>query len=280
MKSGKKLSAVFGLMGVDKCENARAKNAARLLEGPMLILAGWIIIDWYLQSQGKNQHSIISDWVIWSFFIVETVLLTTLVDQKLHYLKSNWINLLIISCSFPPIWYVFPHAASFRILRLVVLFTLFIQASKTLQRVLSRNHLGSALITSFFIIVVAGTLMSLIDPNVQTPMDGIWWAWVTVTTVGYGDIVPASNAGRIFGAFLILLGIGLFTMLTASFAAFFVAQEEKEMLKEEDENIKRLHEIENRLLLLEDKLDMLLSDEQKSSAHNRHEQRNQNKDNT
>lgn len=267
----KLLHKVIGLMGVDEDENHRARTAARILEGPMLLLAGWIVIDWYIQNRYADyQHYAISDWVIWAFFVAETTILTGLVNNKIHYLKTNWVNLVIILFSFPVIWDIFPHAAGFRVLRLVVLFTIFVQASRTLQHVLSRNHLGSTLVASFFIMVVAGTLMSLIDPNVETPLDGIWWAWVTVTTVGYGDIVPASNAGRLFGAFLILLGIGLFTMLTASFAAFFMAEEEKEMIKEEDENIKRLTDIELRLMMLESKLDALLTEEQKRQVQDNH----------
>lgn len=267
------LPQILGLMGVAADENSKAKKAARVFEGPMLLLAGWILIDWLIQANNPDfaQHAI-SDWLIWSFFMIETSLLTLLVDRKFRYLKSNWVNLVIIAFSFPILWDIFPQAASFRVLRLVVLFAIFVQASRTLRAVLSRNHLGTTLMASFFIIVVAGTLMSLIDPNVSTPIDGIWWAWVTVTTVGYGDIVPASNAGRVFGAFLILLGIGLFTMLTASFAAFFMAEEEKEMIKEEDENIRRLTDIELRLMLLESKLDTLLTEEQRRQAQDNHNQ--------
>jgi voltage-gated potassium channel len=269
---------VFGLMGVSAHENTKARSVARTFEGPMLLLAGWIIIDLYLQSSGgSHTQSAISDWVIWGFFVAETIILSSLVNNPKQYLRGNWVNLLIIILSFPLLWLLLPYAAGFRVLRLVVFFSLILQASKTLQTVLSRNHLGSSLITSFFIIVVAGTLMSVIDPNVHTPIDGIWWAWVTVTTVGYGDIVPASNAGRLFGAFLILMGIGLFTMLTASFAAFFMAKEEKEMLKKEEKNIQHMSDIEDRLILLESKLDTLLTEEQHKKASEHHKKQRQHK---
>jgi voltage-gated potassium channel len=267
------LPKILGLMGVASDESHRAQKTARLFEGPMLLLACWILIDWLIQSNNPDFNQLtISDWVIWTFFMVETSVLTLMVKRKLTYLKNNWVNLLIIIFSFPLLWEIFPHAAGFRALRLVVLFVIFVQASHSLRTVLSRNHLGSTLVASFFVIVVAGTLMSMIDPNVNTPLDGIWWAWVTVTTVGYGDIVPATNAGRVFGAFLILLGIGLFTMLTASFAAFFMAEEEKEMIQEEDENIKRLTDIELRLMMLESKLDTLLTEEQKRQVNSKHTQ--------
>ena len=269
--SASPFTQVFGLMGVDHSENANAKLAGRILDGPMLLLAGWIIIDWYLQNINQQfSHTIISDWVVWVFFVTETLTLLYLVDNKKRYLGSNWVNLVIVVFSFPLIWQIFPHAAGLRVLRLVILFSLFIQASRTLRHVLARNNLGRGLMASLVIIVVSGTIMSLIDPNVKTASDGIWWAWVTVTTVGYGDIVPASNAGRLFGAFLILMGIGLFTMLTASFAAFFMAEDEKAMRDKESQNIQKLTLIEQRLLMLEAKLDTLLSDEQKKKL-NKHQ---------
>ncbi len=255
---------MFGLMGVHASENRQARLAGRLLDGPMLLLAGWIVIDWYLQNINQQfGHALISDWIVWTFFAVETLTLAYLVDNKKRYLSSNWVNLVIVVFSFPVIWQIFPHAASLRVLRLVVLVSLFIHASRTLRHVLARNNLGRTLIASLVIIVISGTIISLIDPNVKNTSDGIWWAWVTVTTVGYGDIVPTSNAGRLFGAFLILMGLALITMLTASFAAFFMAEDKKHSLREEDLNTKKLTQIEQHLHRLEDKIDLLMK--QKSS---------------
>jgi voltage-gated potassium channel len=189
------------------------------------------------------------------------------VDNKRRYLIGNWVNLAIIVLGFPLLWMLFPLAGGLRALRLIVMLSLLLPVSNTLRKVLARHNLGTTLLVCFMVIIIAGTLMSSIDPNVETPLDGIWWAWVTVTTVGYGDIVPGSTAGRLFGAVLILMGIGLFTMLTASFAAFFMAEDEKEMLRTHEQNINKLKEIENRMIMLERKLDLLLSDEQRARAH-------------
>lgn len=264
----------MGLMGVAENDNARAKNIAHVLEGPMLLLAGWIVIDSYLKfSNPDYQYDTFNDWLIWGFFFIETTLLTLNVNHPLSYLRHNWGNVLIVIFSFPVLWTYLPFAGGFRILRILIILTLLAQASETLRLVLARNNLGKTLVISFFFIIMAGTIMSIIDPNVHSAVDGIWWAWVTVTTVGYGDIVPASNAGRLFGALLILMGIGLFTLLTASFASFFMAQEEKELQQEETENIKKLHLIEKRLLLLESKIDTLLTAEQHQQAKQQHDQK-------
>ncbi len=255
---------ILGLAGVASSETLAARRAAKLLEWPMMFMAIWIILEWYLESvYGRLFSSRFTDWLIWGFFLSETLLLSYLVDNTRAYLRGNWINVLIIIFGCPIVWEIFPHAAGLRALRLVIMFTLFIHMSATAKRILSRHHLGSTLIASFFIIIMAGTIMSVIDPNVDTPFDGIWWAWVTVTTVGYGDIVPGSTVGRLFGSILILMGFALATLLTASFAAFFMAEEEKDMLDAEAENIKKLAIIETRLMTLESKLDALLKMEQR-----------------
>jgi voltage-gated potassium channel len=84
--------------------------------------------------------------------------------------------------------------------------------------------------------------------RIQSVGDGIWWAIVTATTVGYGDISPATTEGRIIAVVLMLLGIGVIGAFTATVASFFVAQEEGS----------ELAEIAARLARVEAKLDALL----------------------
>lgn len=267
-KSSQQVPSILGLAGIARDENPRARKVARALEWPMTLLACWIVLEWFLEASFKNIGiSIYGDWLIWIFFVTETLLITYLVDNKRRYLIGNWVNLVIIVLGFPLLWMIFPLAGGLRALRLIVMLSLLLPVSNTLRKVLARHNLGTTLLVCFMVIIIAGTLMSSIDPNVETPLDGIWWAWVTVTTVGYGDIVPGSTAGRLFGAFLILMGIGLFTMLTASFAAFFMAEDEKDMLRIQESNINKLKEIENRMVMLERKLDMLLNEEQRAHAH-------------
>jgi voltage-gated potassium channel len=75
------------------------------------------------------------------------------------------------------------------------------------------------------ITVVAGLLMTVIDHDgFPTLGSGLWWAVQTVTTVGYGDHVPATAGGQIVAAVVMLLGIGFVTVITASITSSFVAQ--------------------------------------------------------
>ena len=76
---------------------------------------------------------------------------------------------------------------------------------------------------STVITFAAGILMTIIDresfPSIGT---GLWWAVQTVTTVGYGDTVPATVAGKLVAALVMLLGIGFVTVITASITGAFV----------------------------------------------------------
>ena len=258
-----RLHALTGLSGVSEQERPIAKKWGKKLEAPMILLAIWILIVWYLDATGKitsDTFFIISDWIVWSFFIIETIILTTLCKNKISYLSSNWINILIIIGGIPVLWGVASHSGILRTLRLLLMISLLVGVSNTIRDVLSRNQLGKVLGISFVIIMMAGLLITGIDPAIETPIDGIWWAWVTVTTVGYGDLVPTSDVGRFFGAFIILLGVFLFSLLTAAISAFFISKEEEKIKEKEDVSIKKLIHIEKRLEQLEKKLDRYFSD--------------------
>ena len=254
------ISSVIGLSGVEVRENARARMVGRYFEWPMIGIALWIIFEWYLEAQADKPlpFAYITDWFLWAFFLLETLILSALVDNKKRYLMTNWSNLVIVIAGMPLLWEYLPYAGGLRTLRLLAMFTMLMNMSGSFQKIMGKNHLGPTLMVSFIIIVMAGTLMAVIDPNVDTPLDGIWWAWVTVTTVGYGDIVPGSTAGRLFGSVLILMGIGLFAMMTASFSAFFMQREEEDLFDKERLHAQQLEKMEVRMEQLEKKLDRLL----------------------
>jgi voltage-gated potassium channel len=103
------------------------------------------------------------------------------------------------------------------------------------------------------ITILAGLLMTVLDhkgfPSVGS---GLWWAVQTVTTVGYGDHVPTTVAGRLVAALVMLLGIGFVTVITASITGSFVARSRREQssgnnnaptaeqLKQIDERLERI----------------------------------------
>ena len=254
--SNKTLNLLIGLSGVAADEQPTARRWAGRFELPMILLAIWIMIEWYLKAKGIYPATFdrITDWSIWLFFVLETVVLTSLVENKLRYLRNNWMNLLIISMGVPLLWGGGTYAAALRGLRVLLIFPLLLNTSDTIRKVLERNHLGTTLLVALAFTLMSGLLIAGIDPSIDTIWDGIWWAWVTVATVGYGDTVPQSAAGKVFGAVVILFGVGFFSLLTASFSAYFVSRGEIEIEEEEIEEIYRLKDIVRRMEAMEQTL--------------------------
>jgi voltage-gated potassium channel len=247
---------LIGLPGVAADERPAARRWASRFELPMILLAIWIMIEWYLREKAMYPPTFdrITNWIIWLFFVLETVVLTSLVKDKWLYLRSNWMNLLIISAGLPLLWGGGAYAAALRSLRVLLIFPLLLTTSSTVRKVLSRNHLGTTLLVALAFTLMSGLLISGIDPSIGDVWEGIWWAWVTVSTVGYGDAVPHTAAGKVFGAIVIMFGVGFFSLLTASFSAYFVSRGEVEIEQEEAEEIYRLRDIERRIESMEQTL--------------------------
>ncbi|MBD3610465.1 MAG: potassium channel family protein [Gammaproteobacteria bacterium] len=246
-----------GLAGVSPHETEKARIWARRLEWPMLLVAFWIPVQWYLEEVGLISlgASNLGNWFVWLAFVIETGILLLLVHDRWRYLMHNWMNLAIIITGVMIVWDYDPVLTILRSLRLLLVIGILLRVSKTLSKVLERNHLGNLLAFAMFMVVMSGILISGIDPAIESPWQGVWWALVTVTTVGYGDVVPVSGAGKFFASLLILLGIGVFSLLTANVSAFLVRQDEEKEDKEEHQLLKdiqrRLERIENRLKKIE-----------------------------
>ena len=79
-------------------------------------------------------------------------------------------------------------------------------------------------------VVVFGVVERLVDPGTfDTVWLGMWWAIQTVTTVGYGDVVPGSTGGKVIAAFLMLGGLSLFAVVTGAITSAFVTQAQRRM---------------------------------------------------
>lgn len=251
---------LIGCAGVASDENLRARRLAMLFEVPLLLAAIWIMLNWWSSTHAEPLGSEAKsyDLVLWMLFAAETLVLSIAVDRTRDYLSTNWLNLVIIVVGLPLFLGVDVHAGALRLLRLVVLFALLLHVGGRLRQLLARNELGTTIVATAIVVTLAGIMMAAIDPAIDSPWDGIWWSWVTITTVGYGDLVPTSGVGRVFAALIILLGLGLFALLTGAFAAFFIEQKEEEIVGGHEQLLGKLAALEKKLEKLESKLDRLV----------------------
>lgn len=114
-----------------------------------------------------------------------------------------------------------------------------------LAELLAGKHFGHLLALAASASLIGGTAMFIVDPNIHSLWDGVWYAWVTMTHVGFGDVVPTSFLGRALASVLILFGIALMALLFALFSALLIARDVNTVEREESEilaELKRLHE--------------------------------------
>lgn len=93
----------------------------------------------------------------------------------------------------------------------------------------ARASLGRLLAMAGGVLGLCGVGFYLIDPEVESLSSGLWLAFSTAATVGYGDVVPSTTASRIFSVFVVLLGYGVLSLVTASIAAMFVDSQERKV---------------------------------------------------
>lgn len=100
-------------------------------------------------------------------------------------------------------------------------------------------------------VVVFGIVERLVDPETfGNVWLGMWWAIQTVTTVGYGDIVPGTTAGKVIASFMMLGGLSLFAVVTGAITSVFVAQAQRRV--QGDPVVERLDELTDQLRKLQE----------------------------
>jgi voltage-gated potassium channel len=89
------------------------------------------------------------------------------------------------------------------------------------------KQLGYLALLVTIVTLATGVILFVIDPNIKSPLDGIWSAWVTMTHVGFGDVVPTSFLGRLLSSGLILLGLLLFPLFTALISVALIGRNQE-----------------------------------------------------
>jgi voltage-gated potassium channel len=188
---------------------------------PMVILATFFLILYLFESfrtpiaQSNPNFFTAMNFLLWGIFAIDYIVMLFLSRQKFHFFRTHLLDLALV---------IFPLLRPLRALRLVVIFE---RALSGVQRKLYINipiYVGVA--ATLIVLIGGGAIFNAEidepDGNIKSPSDALWWAAVTVTTVGYGDRFPVTAEGRWIAVGLMITGIAVVGSVTASLAAWIV----------------------------------------------------------
>lgn len=168
---------------------------------------------------------ILVDLVCWAVFAVDLVVHLR-IDRRYLARPAGWFDLAIVVLTFP--WFVLvpdlDNAVVLTVLRLARLARVVavgVKGMRGLRYLVER--LGVAVLYGFVVTLVCAFIVYEAehpDHGFDSYPDAVWWAVVTITTVGYGDLVPVTLVGRITATFLMLSGLALLGVVAASLASF------------------------------------------------------------
>jgi voltage-gated potassium channel len=216
-------------------DERRAAERLGLLQVLTLILSVYVLVALFIQATVRLSPDTIRI-LNWIDFFVCVVFLTDFfvrfhsAPSKAKFLKWGWIDFV----SSIPMLDIFRVGRVVRIIRVFRILRAF-RSTKYLVvyflRYRKATSFTAVAATSFCIMVFAAIAVMnfevLPESNIKDAGDAFWWAFVTMTTVGYGDKYPLTAEGRVVACILMLAGAGMFATLTAFIASMFVQPDEK-----------------------------------------------------
>lgn len=178
-----------------------------------------VIFLWFEEPFGKQV-----DLAIWFIFVMDYLIRLGYSKERRKFIKTNLFDLIVI-IPLDSIFMTARFAHAFRIFRLLYIGKRHMPG---IVAVLKTNGLHKALSVTFILIFLLSIPIYLIEPSIQSYEDAIWWAIVTTSTVGYGDLSPETGIGRAIAVVLMIFGIGLIGVLTGSIANFFFTHKPKQ----------------------------------------------------
>ena len=192
----------------------------RMTELPMMVLAFLMVpllaapLFWDL-SPASEAVAFALDMFIWALFAADLVIKIAVAPRRMEYVRGHWLDVLVV---------LVPFVRPLRILRIIVF------GSRAYRGAVRLAHVDFLVVYAIGLVLIVATIVMSAERGRDSPIDSfpdaLWWAVATVTTVGYGDVVPVTQIGRAFAYVLMIGGIGLFGGLTANFVSILVRRED------------------------------------------------------
>lgn len=203
------------------------RRLTKQLDTLMLVLSLIFLIAYAIPIVWPNANDLLieicdrAQVAIWLAFALELSYRFVLAKSRRHFLRKHWLDVLAVAS---------PALRSLRLLRLVSTATLISRRIVALGGLRMTVAFRTAT-TALLLWLLAGLAVTDAEQggqgSIQDVWDGWWWALTTMTTVGYGDFYPVTLQGRLVGAGLMILGIAILGIVTATIASWFVEQSER-----------------------------------------------------
>jgi voltage-gated potassium channel len=191
-------------------------------EWPLLLAALILLVAYSIEVIGnlsgtKAQILDAVIWVTWALFIIDYVVNLVLAERRLRWFVRNLHELVILTL---------PVLRPLRLLRLIMLLRLMERfGSRALRGRVVVYVIGSAVLLTYVgALAVLDAEQNVPGSNIRNFGDALWWALVTITTVGYGDHYPVTLVGRLVAAGLMIGGIAVIGVVAAALASWLVDQ--------------------------------------------------------
>jgi voltage-gated potassium channel len=219
---------------------------------PLAILAiAWLVIAIVILTtdvNGSASTALVGTlFVLWAILLVEYVVRLVVTPDRRGYLRRRWVE---------PATVVVPPLQGWHFVGIEKMSLLVYEGELRVETILKHHSLFRVLLAAAGTLILGAWLVLLFEEkakgsNIHNYPDALWWAIVTVTTVGYGDRYPVTAGGRAVAVVLMLVGIGLIGVLTATVASVFV----KEHTDANKEELRKGHaDLGQRLSVISDRL--------------------------
>lgn len=189
----------------------------------------------------EHKHSNTIHWAIWGIFLLDYIVRLFNSRKKAEFVKENILDLVVLI----PLEGIFQAARFAHIFRIIRLFVVAKRFAIPAYQIMKKNYLDKAFVFTTALIFLAAIPVKLVEPKIETYTDALWWALVTATTVGYGDISPETLVGRFIAIMVMIFGIGLTALFTGAIASYFINQDREEhpVAKYIKSELKRMNEL-------------------------------------